>query len=264
MNFKERAWALYYNFRYHIIFNIRFYILRTFHRIGVQIMRFWNFIKRFKRFWRSFLMAVLFGLLLWYENYTGTYKTSHTYLLSAIYVVTMLFWHIKKFRIWFKWIIDFLGLEKILTATGFFRFYFCLIGAFIISIYLLGSKDIVIPPGLQFSIIPVTATLGGLVIAGSNNSKLSPVSRNELLRVAQNLIVATISFIFFVATFALANISKDFDPNVLPTTDVEWVKFCFYWLSVVFFFIGTALFVVGITDLSLGLKRIKNELSNKR
>jgi hypothetical protein len=224
----------------------------------LKIIRFWKFIKRFKRFWLSVLLAVLCSLTLLYEWLFNERKLdiSHIYLVSVIYVIAMLFWHLKVLRDWFRWIIDFLGLENLKD----FRFIIVIFSASIFSIYLLGFKNSEIPFGLQFSIIPVSATLGGLVIAGANNSKLSPNSRNDLLRVAQNFIVATISFIFFAASFALANLSPSINPNVPPTNNIETIAFIFFWASVAFFFIGTFLFVIGIVDLALGLKKIKNEL----
>jgi hypothetical protein len=240
---------------------IRFYKVK----LLPLLKQFWHFVRSKKRFWLSILIFVLLGLLLLYEYYAGTYEKSHTYILAFIYVISMLFWHVLKIRHWFKTFIDFMGLEQLFSNSGVFRFYVSAGSAFLISSYLLlGSSNADIPPGLQFSIIPVTATLGGLVIAGANNSKLSTPSRNELLRVSQNFIVATLSFIFFTATFSLANIGPQIDPNMFPPGEVERIRFVIYWISIVLFLAGTTLFAVGIIDLSLALRKIKNELLTKR
>jgi hypothetical protein len=224
------------------------------------IIKFWKLLISCKRLWLSLLLAALFGLMIAYEWFSDTLITSHIYILATIYVLSMLYFHLKRLREGFKWIIDFLGLESLGTIARFLRFQLCVFGAFIISFYLLfGIKTVEIPVGLQFSIIPVTATLGGLVIAGANYSKLSPEGRYELIRVSQNLIVATIAFVFFIATFAIANLGTAINPNVSPNTQLDVIKLIFYWLSVVFFFIGTTLFVSGVVDLALGLKKIKKE-----
>ncbi len=209
-----------------------------------------------KRIYLSLVIALLFGLLLVYEWKSGSFQISHGYLIGTIYVLAMLFWHVGKLRAWWSWIVDFTGLEK----SGIFQMWIGLFGGLLISIYLLLSgKNDVIPPVLQFSIVPVTATLGGLVVAGANYSKISLERRSELLRVAQSLIVATIAFIFFAVLFYLADIGGSVNPNHLPSTQLEWIKLLFYWLAVVFFFSGTSLFVVGIIDLAIGLKNLKKE-----
>lgn len=209
-----------------------------------------------KRIFFSLIIALLFGLVLVYEWRLGSLEISHVYLMAIIYILAMLFWHVGKLREWWRWIVDFAGLEK----SGIFQLWTGLFGGLLISIYLLLSgKNDVIPPVLQFSIVPVTATLGGLVIAGANYSKISPERRSELLRVAQSLIVATISLIFFAVLFYFADIGGSVNPNNLPSTQLEWIKLVFFWLAVVCFFSGTSLFVVGIINLAVGLKNLKKE-----
>lgn len=147
-----------------------------------------------------------------------------------------------------------MGLEK----SGAFELIAGLFGGFLLSIYLLLSDAIaVVPPVLQFSIIPITAVLGGLVIAGANYSKISPKHRSDLLRVSQNLIVATIAFVFFAVALSAANVGGEIDPNQIPTTQLEWIKFVFYWLAILLFLLGTGLFVIGIINLSVGLNNLK-------
>ena len=147
-----------------------------------------------------------------------------------------------------------MGLETI----GAFRFMLGSFGGLLLSIYLLlGNSIAVIPPVLQFSIIPVTAVLGGLVISGANYSDITTESRSELLRVAQNLIVATIAFIVFAVLFFLSNIGESIDPNQIPTTQLEWTKFVLFWIALLLFVSGTFLFVVGIINLAIGLNNLK-------
>lgn len=216
----------------------------------------WKFIG--KRFLLSLITALLFGLLLLYDWYADNFKVSHAVLVGLIFILGMLVVHVNKIRDWWRRAIEFVGLE----TTGVLRLQISVFGALLLSIYLLLSDAVaVIPTVLQFSIIPITAVLGGLVIAGANYSKITPESRSELLNVAQNLIVATIAFIFFAVVFFAANIGSKFDPNQIPTTQLEWIKLVLYWFALLSFLLGTVLFVIGIINLAIGLNKLKKPKS---
>jgi TRAP-type C4-dicarboxylate transport system permease small subunit len=180
--------------------------------------------------------------------------------MAAAFVLATVFWI---FRGSWRWFVDLIGLEEDFRRGNYtisvgVRLGISLFGGLLISFYLLlGSKSSAIPPELQFSIIPVAAVLGGLVIAGANYSKIELEQRAELLRVAQKLIVATISFIFFVMLFYFVNIGTDLQPNQLPTSSLDLVRLIFFYLATFIFFFGTTLFVLGIIDLALGLKNLK-------
>lgn len=207
-----------------------------------------------KRFLLSLVTALLLGLVLLYECWAGNYEVSHGVLFGLVFIIGMLFLHVNRMRVRGEEITKFMGLEK----SGAFRLMAGLLGGFFLSIYLLLSDSIaVIPPVLQFSIIPITAVLGGLVIAGANYAHITAEQRSELLRVAQNLIVATIAFIFFTVILFAANIGESIDPNKIPTTQLEWIKFVLYWSALLSFFSGTCLFVIGIINLSIGLNNLK-------
>ena len=149
-----------------------------------------------------------------------------------------------------------------LETTGVFRLQIGVFGAIMLFIYLLVSDSVaVIPPVLQLSIIPITAVCCVVCccccIAGSNYSNITSESRSELLNVAQNLIIATIAFIFFAVVFFSANIGGSIDPNQIPTTQLEWIKFLLYWFALLSFVLGTGLFVIGIINLAIGLNKLK-------
>lgn len=207
-----------------------------------------------KRFFISLVTALLFGLFLLYDWWAGNFQMSHAVLFGIIFILFVLFLCVNKIRVYWARITEFMGLETI----GAFRLIVGIFGGLLLSIYLLLSNSIaVIPPVLQFSIIPVTAILGGLVIAGANYSHITPEGRSELLKVAQNLIVATIVFIFFTVAFFLSNIGESIDPNQIPATQLEWMKFAFFWIAILLFVSGTFLFVVGIISLAVGLSNLK-------
>ena len=198
------------------------------------------------------LTAIFFGALLFYEWKLGSYQDSHLYLLVGFFILTLLY---RWLRGPLKWLIDFVGLEEEHSVV---KMQACFLGGILLSIYLLlGDKMETIPPVLQFSIVPITATLGGLVVAGANYSKILPKQRIGLLRVAQKLIVATLAFIFFAVLVSLSEVGGSVDLNILPSNTLGTIKWVFLWLSVGLFFSGTSLFVLGIVDLAIGLKSLK-------
>jgi hypothetical protein len=229
--------------------------------IFILTMVFWFSEKRRKReikIWRQIIsfviIALYFILVLDYERVSGTFQTSHVILLVIIGILTIIFSLSRGLR---RLLIDFVGLEGEFTSSMVPKWEICLFGGVLISLYLLLSgKTNGIPPVLQFSIIPVTATLGGLVVAGANYSHIKQEQRSELLKVAQKLIVATIAFIFFAALFFLAD---DVNPNNLPATGLEAIRFVSFWFAAFLFYSGTMLFIPGIIDLAIGLKNLKKE-----
>jgi hypothetical protein len=220
---------------------------------------FWYWEKKRKRnnkIWRQILslvmIALYFILLLDYERKSGTFQESHEIFLIIVFILTTVF---SLFQDWWWWFRDLVGMEGEFTSSVLARLQICMLGAALISLYLLLSgQNNVVPPVLQFSIIPITATLGGLVVAGANYSKINLERRIELLKVAQKLIVATIAFIFFASIYFLAG---DVKPNVTPLTQFEWIKYILFWLATFLFYSGTTLFVIGIIDLAIGLKALK-------
>jgi hypothetical protein len=110
---------------------------------------------------------------------------------------------------------------------------------------------------MQFSIIPITAVLGGLVISGAHYSKIDSECRADLLRVSQNLIVSTILFIFFAVFLVVASVGTNVDPNQLPETQLGWIKLIFYWIALLLFILGTSMFVIGVINLLKGLNKLK-------
>jgi hypothetical protein len=199
------------------------------------------------------VIALYFILFLDYERQTGTFQETHQIFLIIVFSLAVVFVLSKG---WWQWLIDLVGLEGEFTTSMLIKIELSTFGAALISMYLLLSgQNNTVPSVLQFSIIPISATLGGLVISGANYSKLNG-KRTELLKVAQKLIVATIAFIFFTAILFLAG---DVKPNVTPSTQIEWTKYVFFWLSAFLFYVGTTLFVIGIVDLAISLKNLKKE-----
>lgn len=227
--------------------------------ILVTALRCWEICRNQRiRIWREIFYLVTIGLYLVllsdYERKSlGTLLKSNEIFLWIVFALSFIFILVKD---WWRWFIDFIGLEGPLTIGGIVRLQLSSFGAALISLYLLISQNNTVPSVLQFSIIPISATLGGLVVAGANYSKISLELRTKLLKVAQKLIVATIAFIFFAAIFSLAG---DIKPEVIPSTQPEWIKYISFWVAALLFYLGTTLFVIGIFDLALGLMKLKKE-----
>jgi len=113
-----------------------------------------------------------------------------------------------------------------------------------------------IPPALQWSIIAIAPTLGGLVFAGAGNRRIKRGVYYELISVAQKLIVATVLFILFTCLFFTVELTGGIDTNVLDLSLLGWFRGGSFWLSVAFFFVGVYLFLVAIIDLVFALRRL--------
>ena len=129
---------------------------------------------------------------------------------------------------------------------------------FIVCFYiLLGDSQVAVPSTLQFNIIIVSATLGGLVLATATISRVKRAKRRELLSVAQKLIVATILFVFTTALLFLVELLGGIDANSFEWTTKGLFRGIFFWATVICFFSGVILFSFGIIDLILALSHMR-------
>lgn len=113
-----------------------------------------------------------------------------------------------------------------------------------------------IPPALQWSIIAIAPTLGGLVFAGAGNRRIKRGVYYELISVAQKLIVATVLFILFSCLFFTVELTSGIDTNSIDLSVLGWLRGGSFWLSVAFFYVGVYLFLVAIIDLVFALRRL--------
>ena len=145
--------------------------------------------------------------------------------------------------------------EKSINNRPMLYFLLVPILLFIFSFYiLLGNTQINTPPVLQFNIIVVSATLGGLILAATAIAKFK---HRELLSIAQKLIVATILFVFATALlFIVVLLGGIESPSWLICTFRE----IFFWATVICFFPGVILFSIGIIDLVIKLGDIRRSI----
>lgn len=121
---------------------------------------------------------------------------------------------------------------------------------------LLSGVDKSVPPALQWSVIALAPTLGGLVLVGAGNRRIKRGAYFELISVAQKLIVATVFFILFTCLFFTVELTGGIDTNLLDLSLMGCFRAGSFWFSVAFFFAGVYLFLVAIIDLVLALRRI--------
>jgi hypothetical protein len=142
--------------------------------------------------------------------------------------------------------------EKSIKTRPAWHFLLVSFMSFIACFYiLLGDSQVTVSPVLQFNIIIVSSTLGGLVLAAATISRINRAKRRELLSVAQKLIVATILFIFVTVLLFLCELA----------TTISWFYNICFWLTVICFFPGVTLFALGITDLVIALSHVRQRLN---
>lgn len=122
---------------------------------------------------------------------------------------------------------------------------------------LLSGRQATISSALDFNIIIIAPTLGGLIFAGAASRRIKNVARVELISVVKKLIVATVLFILFsslIFTIDLIGGINTQKPDYSITGIFRGVSF---WTSAVFFYMGVFLFLSGITDLVLALRHLR-------
>ena len=128
---------------------------------------------------------------------------------------------------------------------------------FVFYLLLSGAQQSV-PPILQWSIIAVAPTLGGLVLAGASNHRLEEGVHDELISVVQKLILATVLFILFTCLFFTVELTGGIDTSSLDLSLMGWFRGGSFWTSAAFFFAGVYLFLVAIMDLVLALRNFRD------
>jgi hypothetical protein len=152
--------------------------------------------------------------------------------------------------------------DQLLTKPSW-RYLLALPIAFILSWYILLSDTVIkTPPVLQFEIIIVSSALGGLVLAAATIPKARDTGYDELLSIAQKLIVATILFVLSACFLFLVDFAGEFSPNAVELTSIKWwVSNICFWLTVLCYFPGVALFSLGIIDLVTALTHMRQRLN---
>jgi uncharacterized membrane protein len=197
----------------------------------------------------ALVIALTFTIILKWETYKDVFGDSLTLaLLAQIVIFITLLRFFPKFR---KWIRDTTG-EKppIQKQRRWYQFIFPTLFAipFVLYVLLAGINES-LSPVIEFSLLAVAPTLGGLVLTAAGNRRLSRRAHIELISVAQKLILATVLLIAFASLFFTANLSE--------SADIEFLYWASFWGSVWTFYPGAFLFLLGISDLVFALRHLR-------
>jgi hypothetical protein len=189
----------------------------------------------------------------------GYVQLSSLVIMAAFLLSLILYLNMPLFREKVANILNIIGEdEKVISNRPMWYFLLVPILILVFSFYvLLGNAQITIPPVLQFNIIIVSSTLGGLVLAAATIPRVRNDAYRELLSVAQKLIVATILFVLATALLFLVELLGGIEANSFEWTTRGLFRAVFFWATVICFFPGIILFSLGVIDLILVLSRMR-------
>jgi hypothetical protein len=218
--------------------------------------------------------CVILALLLLMEYFFGSYpwnfQVSHVYGVAALCVFFFAFVWFRDFRVS---ILSWLGIDG---SSSDWKWLFPDIAlALVLAVYVLfeytirgGNSNEPTPTILAFSIPVVSATLTGVAVSSSNNTRLSSNNSVEFLRVAHKLAIATIMFVFFVVAFSFLlvfeKVNGNVDPNKLAWGQKAITGGVLFWGSGISLVLGSSLFTNGIRELLLSWIKMRSRDDNTK
>jgi hypothetical protein len=158
---------------------------------------------------------------------------------------------------WTKKAIKLIGVDK-LDELANLRSLVIIIISLPFSFYvLLGGITEQTSPVLQFTIIAVSTTLGGLVLTSANNRRIKRKTHDKLVKVAQKMIVAAVCFIIVVPLLFMVDLTGGIDVNHWDMSTLGWIRGVSFWLAGIGFYIGIFLFLIGALDLILTMRDLR-------
>jgi len=139
----------------------------------------------------------------------------------------------------------------------FVKFGFILLFSIPFVFYLLssGSKETSLST-LDFNIIIIAPTLGGLIFAGAGNKRIKNIARVELISVVKKFIVVTVLFIITRILIFTVDLTGGIQINTYDWSAMGIFRGFSFWISVVTFYVGVFLFLLGLVDLILTLRHL--------
>jgi len=206
------------------------------------------------------LFIAVFMIIDWRTQ--GHFEPQELILAIGIVIFFLLLFVLPSFR---RWCLDTIGENDNSIKKRPWRFFVALAISFIFFFYILSSESqVTVPSSLQFNIIIVSSTLGGLVLAATTISRGKRAKRRELLSVAQKLIMATLLFVFFTALFFIVESIGGIDQNSFELANLlNWFRGAFFWSAIVSIYTGGILFSLGIIDLVIALTHMRRDLTRK-
>jgi hypothetical protein len=119
------------------------------------------------------------------------------------------------------------------------------------------SSTVVLPSAIQFNIIVMSSTLGGLVLAGASNRRVTMRVYRELMSVAQKLIISTILLLVFAVTMFWVEATGGIDTHIHDFSREGIARGILFYASAVIFYVGVFMFSIGLIDLALCLEHIR-------
>jgi hypothetical protein len=173
-------------------------------------------------------------------------------VLIPLIIVPIMLWKIPKLR---KRIWEIIGEGKSSRPSWYrqsrfvFPFFFSI--PFVFYVLSSGVTESV-PPVIQFSLLAIAPTLGGLVLTAA--TRLHKKERVELVSVAKKLIVATVLLIAFASLSFTSDLTGGANPSALDWSATGFFRWFLLWGSVWTFYLGIYLFLQGISDLVISLR----------
>jgi hypothetical protein len=115
----------------------------------------------------------------------------------------------------------------------------------------------IMPASLQFNVIVISATLGGLVFAGSSNRRLSRQVSCKLIRIARYFILTTILFLVFTGLAFWVDATGGINIHITDFSQSGIFRGITFYLGIICFYVGIYLFSFALIDLATTLRKIK-------
>jgi len=153
--------------------------------------------------------------------------------------------------------LKFIGIDH-LNELYKIRSVFALVISLPFSFYIL-LNGVVKPtsPVLQFTIITVSATLGGLVLTSANNRRVNRRTHEKLIKVAQKMIVSAVFFIIIVSLLFMVDFMGGIDTHHWDFSVIGLTRGLSFWAAGIGFYLGVFLFLMGLLDLVVVLKDLR-------
>ncbi len=190
----------------------------------------------------------------WWQ--TGIWRKPVMVLVGVIIVLIGIAW---VFRTYGQPVFEKIGVKKQDVQSLFtpLRFFMAGILATLFALYvLLPNPKFTIPSSLQFNVIVISATLGGLVLAGASNRRISRQANNKLISIAKKLIYATILFLVFTALLYWLEATGGIDANIPDYSKEGIIRGTFFYGGAASFYTGIFLFSIALIDLAFTLRNL--------
>lgn len=210
---------------------------------------------KYETLWLILILITASSITLLIDRWqTGVWHIPAIVIIAVIIVIAILVLLLRKYR---RQVFGKLGVEKHYLVTSA-RFFVAVILATLFALYvLIPNPKVTLPSGLQFNVIAISAILGGLVLAGASNQRITDKTHDKLMSVAQMLIAATILLLIFTGLFFWVESTGGIDTNTPDYSREGILRAVFFYSAAISFYAGIFLFSLALIDLALTLRHIK-------